>query len=414
MKLALKYCLFGWMALSLFSACSKTEVNPTKDISTSAVSLYRIGANSITNQMRQTSDGGYIFCGSCFKDTSKNGDAFLMKTDANGKVEWQKTFGGVSTDLFYKVIQTSDGGYVAVGYTQSFGFGMTRGDYLADAYMVKTDSKGNMLWQKYFGNIYSDVFRDIVETPDHGYVAVGNTVTPDSYFGNEFTQQICAIKVNQNGNYVWGYTYSYDHYIGLGYRVAFLNNGNIAITGTVVKSVYTYDQGIYYTCLYIVSSSGFQIIHSQVYNALGNVIKVSGLANTGDGLVMGVVDSTNKIVLVKTDYNASVMWHKYCNPQNQYFIYSFAGDGNGGFTIGGNRLNAPSNGAAYFMKVNSDGEVTGGNEFKFHFGSGYRVYYAAKDDAIIILLCAGDKGSQAKDIKTAQSYWRELKERINE
>jgi len=53
-------------------------------------------------------------------------------------------------------------------------------------------------------------------------------------------------------------------------------------------------------------------------------------------------------------------------------------------------------------------------ELKFHFGSGYRVYFAEQDDVIVILLCGGDKGSQSKDIDTAKAYWKELLERNNE
>jgi len=53
-------------------------------------------------------------------------------------------------------------------------------------------------------------------------------------------------------------------------------------------------------------------------------------------------------------------------------------------------------------------------ELKLAFGPGYRIYFAEQDDVIIILLCAGDKGSQKKDIKTAKMYWQELQERSDE
>jgi putative addiction module killer protein len=56
----------------------------------------------------------------------------------------------------------------------------------------------------------------------------------------------------------------------------------------------------------------------------------------------------------------------------------------------------------------------GVSELRLAFGSGYRIYFAELDDLIIILLCAGDKGTQKKDIKTAKTYWRELKERSDE
>lgn len=54
------------------------------------------------------------------------------------------------------------------------------------------------------------------------------------------------------------------------------------------------------------------------------------------------------------------------------------------------------------------------SELRLFFGSGYRIYFAEYDNTIIILLCAGDKASQKKDIKTAKIYWRALKERSDE
>lgn len=56
----------------------------------------------------------------------------------------------------------------------------------------------------------------------------------------------------------------------------------------------------------------------------------------------------------------------------------------------------------------------GVSELRLFFGPGYRIYFVEQNDTIIILLCAGDKGSQKKDIKTAKMYWHELKERCDE
>lgn len=56
----------------------------------------------------------------------------------------------------------------------------------------------------------------------------------------------------------------------------------------------------------------------------------------------------------------------------------------------------------------------GVSELRLAFGAGYRIYFAELDNVIVILLCAGDKSSQKKDIKTAKAYWHELKERSDE
>lgn len=54
----------------------------------------------------------------------------------------------------------------------------------------------------------------------------------------------------------------------------------------------------------------------------------------------------------------------------------------------------------------------GVSELRFHFGSGYRIYFSEVDDVILILLCGGDKHTQKKDIKLAKQYWRELQEKL--
>lgn len=58
--------------------------------------------------------------------------------------------------------------------------------------------------------------------------------------------------------------------------------------------------------------------------------------------------------------------------------------------------------------------TNGVKELRLHFGAGYRIYFVELDDIIILLLCAGNKNNQKKDIKTAERYWLELQERINE
>ena len=101
--------------------------------------------------VRQTTDGGYIVAGATasFADTL-NGDVYLIKTNANGDTLWTRTYGGSVSDTGYFVQQTSDGGYVVAGYTNSFG----AGGY--DVYVIKTNSSGDTLWTRTYGGTGND------------------------------------------------------------------------------------------------------------------------------------------------------------------------------------------------------------------------------------------------------------------
>jgi hypothetical protein len=88
--------------------------------------------------VQQTSDGGYIVAG-WTTSLGAGDDILLIKTDANGNVQWAKTYGGESWDGAYSVQQTSDGGYIVAGWTWSFGAGWD------DIFLIKTDVNGNIV-----------------------------------------------------------------------------------------------------------------------------------------------------------------------------------------------------------------------------------------------------------------------------
>ena len=121
--------------------------------------------------VEQTSDGGFILTGYTESSGSGLDDMLLIKTDSLGTAEWTKTFGGSGRDYGNSVQQTSDGGYIVVGYTLSFGAG---GD---DVYLVKTDTDGNEEWSSTFGGTYSDVGYCVRQTNDDGYIITGHTLS---------------------------------------------------------------------------------------------------------------------------------------------------------------------------------------------------------------------------------------------
>jgi hypothetical protein len=145
--------------------------------------------------VQQTSDGGYILTGST-NPTNTNEEVYLIKTDSSGNTAWTKTFGGANEDKGWSVRQTTDGGYIIAGWTNSLG----AGNY--DVYLIKTDSSGNAAWTKTFGGANDDASRSVWQTTDGGYIIAGST----NSFGAGLND-IYLIKTDSSGDKQWNKTY---------------------------------------------------------------------------------------------------------------------------------------------------------------------------------------------------------------
>ncbi len=154
------------------------------------------------NSIRQTADGGYIIAGKTRSVSSDgNYDASLLKIDKFGNEIWDRTFGGALDDEADLALPTSDGGYIIAGATSSYG----AGGY--DAWLIKTDGEGNKVWDKTFGGVDSELNPwskgwSVEQTDDGGYILVGST---KSYGSGGY--DIWAIKTDEMGNKIWDKTF---------------------------------------------------------------------------------------------------------------------------------------------------------------------------------------------------------------
>ena len=140
----------------------------------------------------QTSDGGYAIAGTTKSFGAGEPDVYVVKLDANGNLQWTKTIGGENWDVSFSIIQTSDGGYAIAGATKSFGAGEW------DVYVVKLDAKGNLQWTKTIGGEKTDVGESLIQTSDGGYVIAGVTQS----FGAE-NPNVYVVKLDASGNLQW-------------------------------------------------------------------------------------------------------------------------------------------------------------------------------------------------------------------
>jgi len=181
------------------------------------------GTGDRAYSVQQTSDGGYILTGYADLYGAGGLDVWLIKTNSTGGHEWNKTFGGTSDDEGWSVQQTTDNGYIIAGRTKSFGAGNN------DVWLIKTDSNGVMTWNKTFGGAGSDDGYSVQQTSDGGYIVAGDK----NATGNN-VYDVWLIKTNSTGGPEWNKTYGGSS-SDIGYSVDTMSDGGYAIAGSTAS-----------------------------------------------------------------------------------------------------------------------------------------------------------------------------------
>lgn len=153
-------------------------------------------------QIQQTSDGGYIGAGNFY---TGNGDGWLLRLDSNGNQLWSKTFGlDNSDDWFHSIYQSDDGGYISPGWN------LNGADLTSDGWILKTDTNGNIEWEKFvdtgediMGMDKLDMFNMGKQTPDGGFIFSG--WSSGSIIGEK--GHFWIVKTDNEGNIEWQQNY---------------------------------------------------------------------------------------------------------------------------------------------------------------------------------------------------------------
>jgi len=271
----------------------------------------------------QTSDGGYALTGYTRSFGTGDWDFWLVKTDAGGSHEWNRTYGGTGADAAFSVVQTSDGGYAIAGDTYSFGVGM------ADFWFVKVDANGNEQWNKTIGGGAEDAGRCVIQTSDGGYALTGYTKSFGAG-GLDFW----LIKADSDGNMEWNKTYG-----GADFEecTSFMEtlDGGYALAGWT----YSFGAGSSDFWLVKVDSSGNEQ-WSKTYGGTNfdrawSVVQASDGGYVIAGHTMSLGAGSEDMWLIKTNSTGHVEWNKTYGGTSRDRAYTVLRTSDGGYAIAG-------------------------------------------------------------------------------
>jgi len=249
--------------------------------------------------VQQTTDGGYIIVGQTQSFGAGNNDIWLIKTNSLGDTLWTKTIGGNQSDGGYSVVTTTDGGYLITGDTESFGAGGR------DVWLIKTDSLGNNIWTKTFGGIENDEGRAVLKSSDGCYIIIGNT---ESY--SVGGRDLWFIKTNNIGDTLWTRTFG-----GIeddeGTAILETSDSCYVITGMTESygaggsDLWLIKTNAYGDTLWTRTFGGIEDDEgSAIQETLDGDYVITGFASHGSGVL------EEDVWLIKTDASGNRLWDK--------------------------------------------------------------------------------------------------------
>ncbi len=271
----------------------------------------------------QTPDGSFVFAGSTDSNGTTSLDAWLVKVDSAGDLVWSTVFGGSGDEAAYSVQTTSDGGFIMAGYTTSYG----SGGY--DSWLVKTDADGAYQWDATFGGAGLDLGYTATQLSDGGYALVGYTASSGA--GG---YDIHLVRTDDSGELIWEEFYggSQDD---IAYSFAQTADGGYVITG------YTSSQGPGPYNLWLLKTDSTGTVEwDKVLGGSEGEIGYEVRQTTNGGYIITGYTSTwgagsSDLWLVRTDNAGTVIWDSYFGGTQWDVGMSVTETWDGGFAVTG-------------------------------------------------------------------------------
>ncbi len=292
-----------------------------------------------SSSARETSDGGFVISGATSSFPSNN--TCVTRLDASGSVVWQKAYSGAGRDAATSLEITSDGGFIVAGVTTY------RGGRLPDAFALRLDADGNVLWQRTYGAQGGDGFASIEPTSDGGFIAAGVT---GSFGAGSFDAWV--LKLDPLGNVVWQNVYGgpgTDRVLAVGQTF----DGGFITAGTTSPSPLEFDT-------WILRLDPFGEIVWQKTYGFGEATAVQ---QTSDGGFI-VTDQVANGGFRKLDDRGNVVWVRIYGGSRDDDLFSIQQTSDGGFVAAGftksfGVVGEEGTGDAWVLRVDQRGGIIG-------------------------------------------------------
>jgi acetyl esterase/lipase len=346
---------------TLAETSTSTPIPLSEPVAGAGVKTYGGPLNDRAFDVLLTADGGALIAGLANNTRLSHritpGNAHLIRTDSEGDIIWEKDYGGENDAVFSSIIRAGEEEYVLLGEIAA---SYSRDE--TDVYLVKVDGEGNEIWSHTYGGRGMDLGTMVRQTADGGYVLIGDTA--DEFpTRNVYQSKMYLIKTDADGNEVWSRTYG-DHVLYLGWGVAQTPDGGYVLTGWEAKTIDDRD------VIAIKTNEVGDVEWSRTWD-LGPGERDGGfdLILTSDGhVVMACIQSMGSgapsAVLLKVDLDGNEIWNKLIGEEGVgNTFWHIMEDADGGYVMAGDTHlgKVPATGqdihGGLMIKTDADGEV---------------------------------------------------------
>ena len=359
-----RFLLFFTMLIVICCCNPDKDLNPIIPVSNGSLEMaktYGGSKNDVAKSVIATSDGGFAVLGytqsidgDVTGKSSENYDYWMLKFNSEALLEWNKTYGGSGDDRGSQLIQTSDGGYALIGYSDSSDGDVTINNGNRDFWVIKINATGAITWEKSFGYSGVDEGVSILETSDNHFIlsgvldvtASGGDGNTGRYSPRHAGGDYWSIKINASGDTVWSRFYGGSFTDSPAGIIENTNSDLITVGGSDSNDVDISNNKGAYDFWVIKSNASGDIIWEKSYGG-SEIDEARGVISTdnGDHIIVGDTRSEEQDVsfnnggadlwVLRISDNGDTIWEKSYGGSNFDVAKSISSTFDSGFIIAG-------------------------------------------------------------------------------